>query len=235
MAKREIKEEVMIMRKNGMSYSQIRSKVTVSKSTLSLWLKDFPLSQKQMVALRDKNPVRIENYRRTMNKKREIKIAVHYDIAKSLIKKLSKRDRFIAGIFLYFGEGSKTTKATTAITNTNPALLKFFIEWLEEQNVERKNIKVKLTLYENMNIENEILFWCKRLKVARNQIRGPYIKKNSRITFTDKGNHGHGTATVLFENVDMFNTVTMYMKYTETLLLQDFVHPPGLEPGASCV
>ncbi|MBU4480119.1 hypothetical protein KKG48_01590, partial [Patescibacteria group bacterium] len=114
MAKIKEKNLAIKLRKKGKSYSQIKEIVDVGKGTLSEWLKDLPLSREQLVNLRDKNPKRIENYRNTCRKRREDILEKAYNKAKYDIGKFSKRDLFIAGLFLYWGEGTKTFNTVTS-------------------------------------------------------------------------------------------------------------------------
>jgi hypothetical protein len=158
MAKRDIKEKVLQLRAEGKSYSQIREVITVSKSTLSVWLKNKPLTPSQLEMLQGKNEKRIENFRSKMLIKRNEKIKKSLVEASKDIGIFSQRDIFVGGIFLYFGEGSKTTKNTTALTNSNPFILKFFILWLGYLNVKRSRIRAKLYLYKDMDKEKEIIF-----------------------------------------------------------------------------
>ena len=74
MALRELKEKALKMRKQGMSYSQIRAEVKVSKSTLSLWLRDLPLSNARIRELRDFSAVRIEKCRNTKAEKKQSRL-----------------------------------------------------------------------------------------------------------------------------------------------------------------
>jgi transcriptional regulator with XRE-family HTH domain len=217
MAKKILKEKVLILRKRGMSYSQIRSKVNVSKSTLSLWLRDMPLSNKKIKELRDYSAKRIESYRNTMNKKREKRISDAYAVAKKTVGKITRRELFIGGIFLYMGEGSKTTKGTTALTNTNPNILKLFIQWLHLHNVIARKIKVQLHLYSNMDIQKQINYWSKELSIPKNQFRKPHIKENKTSDITYKRQFQQGTCTVLYEDVHLHNKTMMYLKYIQNL------------------
>jgi len=43
----KLKEEALILRKKGLSYSEIKKRILVSKSTLSSWLHDIKLTPKQ--------------------------------------------------------------------------------------------------------------------------------------------------------------------------------------------
>ena len=57
-AKDDLRETAVAMRKEGRSYRDIREVVGVSKSTLSLWLRDLPLTEDQRLALTVAGPKR---------------------------------------------------------------------------------------------------------------------------------------------------------------------------------
>ena len=65
MARRKDKERAIKLRLKGLSYSQIKEKIGLSKSTLSNWLSAYPLSEKRIRELRDWNPRKIERRRNT--------------------------------------------------------------------------------------------------------------------------------------------------------------------------
>ena len=159
MARREDRENARQMRAKGKSYSEIRARLKVSKGTLSVWLHDMPLSPQQIRLLRDLNPRRIENYRATMARKREAKFLVAYEQAKSDIGTLSERELFLSGLYLYWGEGTKSSKGVVAVANTDPSLVLSFLEWFDIMGVPRSRLKVRLHLYKDMNIQKEMYFW----------------------------------------------------------------------------
>ncbi len=215
MAKNNLKQEAIHLREKGTSYSEIKKKIPVSKSTLSLWLRDMPLSKERISELRDNNPIRIERYRNTMRLKREKRMKGVLESVGSEIEKLSERDLLIGGIFLYMGEGSKTTKGTTALTNTNPRILKLFIKWLYLQQVPKSAMKVQLHLYVDMDIKKQILFWSSTLGIPAKQFRKPHIKSNTADSISYKNKFGQGTCTVLYENVKLYERTMMYLKYIQ--------------------
>lgn len=172
------KEKAMRLRKRGKSYSQIAKNIQVSKGTLSSWLKNLPLTKDRMKMLRDWNPQRIERYRATRQRKKKERLEKLYSKEKSGLLPLSARDILIAGLFLYLGEGTKTTVAQLSLSNTNPAVIKFFIKWLiKTLKVPHEKIKIRLQLYRDMDVNEEINFWSKKLLISKNQFRNPYIKK----------------------------------------------------------
>ena len=102
MAHKELKTKAIAMRKKGMSYSQILEQIPVSKSTLSVWLEDYPLSPAQLRLVRDINPRRIEAFRATMKIKREERVATQKRRVVADIRTMSKRELFISGYFLFW-------------------------------------------------------------------------------------------------------------------------------------
>lgn len=202
MAHRDKRRQAIILRKQGKSYSQIKTELKVSKSTLSVWLKELPLDPTRLKELRDFSHLRIENYRNTMRKKREQRLSVYYNEEKSNWIPLSKRELYLAGLFLYWGEGDKANRGTVSINNTDPMLMKFALYWLVEcLEIPKEKIKVNLHLYDDMKILEEMNFWSQELNMPKVNFAKPYIKKSTRTSLDQKG-FGHGTC-----GLRVFNTV----------------------------
>lgn len=212
------KDLAIKLRLKGMSYSQIRTKLGVSKSTLSVWLEKYPLSNERIKELRDWNPRRIENSRNTKLKKREDKLGQVYKRAEKEIGSLSTREKFIAGMFLYWGEGTKSARDMVAFTNTDPSMVKFFVNWIILQGVLKSKLKVKLHLYVDMNIKKETLFWSKYLNIPETSFRKPYIKDSKLSSITYKNSYGHGTCSVIYGNSDLHNKIIMSLKYMRSIV-----------------
>ena len=213
MARREEKQKAIEMRKTGMSYSQIKSVLGVSKGTLSPWLKDYPLSEERIRELRDSEQ-KIEKCRETKRKKKEKRLSIFYGEEKNKIFPISKKELYLAGLFLYWGEGAKSqTAAKLTISNTDPAMIKFFIYWLENSlDVSRDKMKVQLQLYRDMNINKEIDFWAKTLKLDERQFIKPYIKDNLFSKINHKGGFGHGTCNLGIGDARLSEKVFMALK-----------------------
>ena len=153
-----------------------------------------------------------------MAKKKSEKKKKIYNEVKIDIGKLTERDLFIGGVFLYMGEGSKTTKGTTAVTNTNPEILKLFIKWLSLHDINKQKIKVQLHLYSDMNVEKQLLLWSKLLSVPKKQFRKPHVKISTSEKITYKGQFGQGTCTVLYEDVNLHFKTLSYLRYIQETL-----------------
>lgn len=206
------------MRKNGASYSQIKADLGISKSTLSGWLQDYPLSPERVKELRTKTEQQIERIRETKARKRAARIESVYTHAAHQIGALSEREFFLAGLLLYWAEGTKASPSVVCMTNTDPAMILFFLRWMEAQGVQKSHLQVKLHLYADMDIEKETRYWAGILSMPLSSFRKPYIKKS----FFDKrknykGRFGHGTCNLSFNNRDMYEFIMMSIKHLGAL------------------
>lgn len=217
MARRKDKEIAIKMRLKGASYSQIKEKLIVSKSTLNYWLSEYPLSDERIRELRDNNPKRIENYRNTMRKKREDRLEKVYEKVRKDISKLSKREIFIGGLFLYWGEGSKSMNYENVLSNTDPAMLKFYIKWLELIGVPKSKMRPRLQLYSDMNVKKEEKYWVKELNIPKSQFKKTQVKESKFSQITYRKEFSHGTCGIYTSNRDINDYITMSLKYIKNL------------------
>ena len=220
MAWRIERQRAIELRKSGESYSEIRKILGVSKSTLSYWLREFPLSEERMRELRDWNQKRIENYIATRKKKKEELLKQVYDTEKKTILPISERELFVSGLFLYWGEGGKRMNAEISISNTNPAVIKAFMRWAEQAlGVDRERIVIKLQLYSDMDAQKETEVWAKTLDVPISRFRRPYFKTSKFSSLTYKRGFGHGTCNVFVRNAILARRVMMGLKVIENYFM----------------
>ena len=212
MTKLLVKRRVVKLRKQGKSYSDILKIIKVSKSSLSLWLKDVPLTDQQKLGLSDRRKRAVETYRMTMKLKHQKKLDNYYEDQSQKLLPLSDKELMIAGLFLYSGEGNKVSRGSLNITNTDPSVIKFALYWMiKSLKVDISDVHIKLHLYSDMNIKNSTDFWVKELKIDKNLFRKPYIKKSKRLDIDQKG-YGHGTCGIWVYNTILKENVMMAIK-----------------------
>jgi len=224
MARRKDKEKVFLLRQKGASYSEIRQKLNVPKSTLSYWLRDYPLSPERIRELRDNNPQRIEKFRNTMRKKQEEKFKEAYKKVSRDIGRINKRELFIAGLFLYWAEGGKTANSQIYLGNTDPSMICFFIGWLNLLGIEKNNLKIRLQLYSDMDVKKETEFWSNTINISKKQFRKPYIKKSRQEDISYKIRYNHGTCNIIFGSKAMSDYVLAGIKKLQKLYGMDDVN-----------
>ncbi|MEI8338156.1 MAG: helix-turn-helix domain-containing protein [bacterium] len=220
MANKILKQKALEMRAKQMSYSQIKEKLGISKSTLSGWLNKMPLSENRIKELGPLNQKRIERYRNTMRKKREDRWKLVYKKVSVDIGKLTRRELFLSGLFLYWAEGGKTEKYATTFSNTDPSMVTFFIKWAEIcLGIKKSEMHIKLHLYKDMNINKYINFWSNRLKISKKFFEKPYIKESNLVDLTYKNGFAKGTCNIRIFNRDKSEYIKQSLKYITQLTI----------------
>ena len=200
MAKRALQQKAISLRKSGKRYSEIKKIVPVRKGSLSLWLKNYPLSKSQIARLEEKKSRQIERYIQSMRLKRNNKLRGYYEIQRKKHLPFTKEELYLAGLFLYWGEGNKSSRHTISINNTDPRVIKFALYWIiKGLGIDKSKIKVLVHLYSDMEVEKELNFWSEGIGIDRNQFSRPYIKESKKTGLSQRG-FGHGTCTLITHN-----------------------------------
>lgn len=214
---KQLREQAISLRKQEFSYSEIKKRLNVSKSTLSYWLRDLPLSKEKILELRrsgwSKGEASREKYRATMRERKDEKARLVYEEHKKKFSNISDESIFIAGLMLYLGEGSKKKDSTLAIANTDPNTITFFIGWLEKYlDVSRSEIRIQLHLYENMDTEREQKYWQKILRLKYEQFYKISVRKLKESSFSYQDSFRHGTCSLYVFGTERVTKVMMAMK-----------------------
>lgn len=228
MARNQDRQKAVKLRQLGKTYGEIRTELNLSKGTLSGWLRDFPMTTEQMDLLQKSRDKRRylgrEKTSITKRIKRKNKLDEIYKEQKKEWLPLSKRELFLAGLFLYWGEGGKTERGTLSISNTDPRVLQFSLLWMVKSlDIPKTKINVLLHLYNDMNIKEASDYWSNTLNIPVIQFAKPYIKKSTRESLSYKG-YGHGTCMLRVFNTELKENVLMSIKamadYSEKSILK---------------
>jgi len=108
---------------------------------------------------------------------------------------------------LYWGEGNKRSKTAVRIGNTDPDLLRYFLDFLITMyQVDESRLRFGLQVFTDMDPCTARDFWCKKLKVSSSSFQKivvtPSIKKG---TYTKKSEYG--VLTIYFSNTKIRDTI----------------------------
>src|SRR3989344_632704 len=187
--------------KHKLGYGAIAKRIKVSKSTLSYWLKDLPLSDDRILQLRreawSRGQASRELFRKTMREKRQARENTVYLEQKRKLGKLSEQSLFVAGLMLYLAEGSKKNPYSICFSNTDPEIIKFFVSWMERfMDIPRSRMKGQLHLYASMDIAAEKRFWARELGLRKEQFYKDQIRPLKPASFSYAESFRHGTCQV---------------------------------------
>lgn len=104
------------------------------------------------------------------------------------------------GVGLYWGEGTKANKHTVRLGNTDPKLIKKFIEFLEyTYGVERSRLRFGLQIFSDMSETAAVRFWKRELNISKRQFMKVVVTGAQSIgTYRHKTRYG--VLTVYFNN-----------------------------------
>lgn len=188
------KKKAIELRKRGLSYNEILRQVPVAKSSLSLWLKDLPLTQAEKEVLRKRKDSNISTGRiraaSELRKRRLEREKVWMEEAKSIFDRYASDPQFHAGIVMYWAEGSKTDKRWSII-NTDADVIDLMVKWLRTYlNVPGDDIQYRLFIhrpYADLRCED---WWRKRLGVSQERFQKTVYKETQHKTKKKAGHHG---------------------------------------------
>lgn len=197
MAKLLERERARKMRKDGTSIGAIALSLHVSKSTVSYWCRDIPLSEEAISALSGAR--RTEGTKallRASEAKRTARIlATHnaHEAGTADMKNLSQRDLFMIGIGLYWGEGYKNGNEELGFTNSDPEMIKFFIKWLRATyGIEPQNLilRVSINTLHTYRINDVERHWSDLTGIPLSQFtKSSLIKSQSKKVYADAHLH----------------------------------------------
>lgn len=205
--KLEEKLKAQELRRQGLSYGEIRLQIKISKDTLSRWCRDIELTDEQKRRLlENKSLGQRKGSLVAADNKRQARIVRTQSIFQEAIKELgnlSKRDRFIAGIMLYAGEGDKAD-GKGGFTNSDPKLIKFMMSWFKEFcDLPMARFRGAIWLHEGSNEKEAKMFWSKLSSIPENQFHKTYISKNKNDSKkVRKKIHEYGIFAIRFSDSD---------------------------------
>lgn len=188
--------------KQGFSIKEIAEIIGVGRSTTSLWCRDIKLTPKQIKRLEKKERDGKTRGRikaaEIKKKKRLDKIEKYREKAMEEIPRLTKRELFLIGVALYWAEGSKKDPSMS-LTNSDPEMMTFFIEWLQEVwRIPKSRIKctVGINQAHKERIREVERYWSKITKIPISQFNKSSLKLiNNKKEYRNFQNH-NGTLAV---------------------------------------
>jgi len=181
MGKLEMKLKARSLRKKGFSVKDIQKKLGVSRSSASLWVRDIQLSKKQQERLylnKKTGALRgsIIGAKKKQKEREELTRKLLAEREKE-VGDVSSRDRFIAGIALYFAEGDKAD-GHVSFNNSDPKAIRFMANWLREFcNISEEKLRGSLYIHDDLDEKKAKKYWSKLLKIPIAQFGKTYWKK----------------------------------------------------------
>lgn len=201
-AKDAVRAQARELREMGLDYKQIAAELGVSKSSVSLWVRDM----QRPPHLSDEHRCRrsAAGARRYWATQRPLREAVRGKIVTSAaaeIGKLSNRELLIAGVIAYWCEGAKSKpwrrNDRVIFINSDPGLITLFLRFLEIAGVAKDQLTYRLSIHVSADVPAAERFWLEVTSAEPGQFQKPSLKRhNPRTVRKNVGDDYHGCLIV---------------------------------------
>jgi len=182
------------LRTLGLTYTEIQSVIPVPRGTLSNWSRDVPLNSAQIEAIRQRTgPHNQRGIPKDTQWRLRLEIGAIRAEARAFAEEHIRDAAFVGGVVLYWGEGSKTRNFLD-VTNTDPAALRYFINWVREYMDPAAEFKLGLHLHEGNDEAAAKHYWSEALNLGSARFGKTYIKSSG--TGHRKNHLPHGVCRV---------------------------------------
>lgn len=185
-------EQARELRRQGLSLREICRRVPAAKSSISLWIRDIPLTEEQIERLTDNRQRAQERAGTTKRLKRLVRVSEYHRAAEEEYMILQHDPHFMFGLALYIGEGSKSTKTEMAFVNWDPRIVSKALGFFLRIGIPKANIKCRITLHPAQDRAKAETFWSEELDIPLSQFTKTYqsIRPGSRGKRGQKWPHG---------------------------------------------
>jgi transcriptional regulator with XRE-family HTH domain len=212
-AKDSDRERAIELRRQGWSYRESREELDVSKSSLSLWLRDVSLAEEQQARLQLLQDAGRTKAAQTIRARRLARREATIEHARSQIRAVGESELFVAGLVAYWSEGSKAKPwrpgEKVTFCNSDPSLIRLFLRWLDLIGVSRERVTCTLMIHESAAVDAAHAFWVAETGLPASQFRKATLKRhNPKTTRGNTGSDYHGCLSIYVKNgTDLYRSI----------------------------
>jgi transposase len=218
-AKDDLHARARELREQGLDYEEIAGALGVSKSSVSLWVRDMPWPERlSYEECRKRSAEGSRLYWETERPAREAQREEVRTAAAGQIGTLSKREILIAGAIAYWCEGAKSKPYRrhehVVFINSDPGLIKFFLRFLDEAGVEPAQLRFRVHIHETADVAAAEEFWRGVTGAGSPQFHRTGLKRhNPRTVRKNVGADYHGCLIIgVRQSADLYRRIEGWVR-----------------------
>ena len=177
------------LRAQNMTLQDIADRLGVSKSSVSLWVRNVPFTPSKRRYGPQRRPNRLHD-------EKLAQIAALDQDGSDRIGVLNDDAFLAAGVALYAGEGAKRD-GKIVFANSDPAMVRFFCAWLRHHfDIDESRLRARVYLHEGLDLDAAQAHWSNVTGIPPDQFRAPYRAVADPSIRTNK--HEFGCAYVTY-------------------------------------
>ena len=200
------------LRQLGLTYREIAEEISVSKSTLSMWLRSIVLTETQQNRIHGKNMQIRRRFVEYNQRKHEAALARNESwqtAAKEEVGPISQDMLKWIGVALYWGEGTKAgNPGRVRFSNSDPDMIRLIMRWFREIcHVPEEKFRASVQIHDDQNLEGIQNFWSQLTRIPRPCFRRPTVRVAGSSQRKQKSVLPYGTLHIEFYDMELFQRI----------------------------
>jgi len=200
-----------LRREDGLPINEIARRVGVSKSSVSLWVRDIELTAEQHATLRAMNPAynrQLNGWLRVAERHRARRLA-----AQQSGRELARRGEplHLGGCMLYWGEGAKGPPHQVCFSNSDPEMVRLFVVFLKTYfEIDAGDIRISCHLFADHLVRQREVerYWLNVADLPDESLRKSVVNLYSRSSKRKRINKlPNGTCQVVLSRVHVLQSI----------------------------
>lgn len=203
------KNNAIALRNKGYSINSIAKEIGVAKSSVSIWVRNVELTDKQTKNLKSLpfTNVVIENRRNSRLKNELAKRQVIISTAQTEIPDLDYKNLWLLGVMLYWAEGGKTQRLVR-FSNGDPEMIKIMIKFFKIVcKVPNNKLRGYIHIHEGLDSKAAEIYWAKISGIPLKQFYKTYQKPN-KGSLNKKHSLPYGVMDIYILDTILFNKIS---------------------------
>jgi len=212
--KLEEKKLAINLRRQGWSMNEIKDKVRVSKSSISLWVRNIELTDDQRKGLSQKGLTKesIEKRRATRLGRENARRQLISDAAEKEIDTLSEKELKLIGTALYWAEGGKANRGSAQLSNGDPRIIRLMMKFFKEIcKIPDEKFRGHIHIHPHLNVKRAEEYWSSISKIPISQFYKTYSKPN-KASQNKKDSLPFGTFDIYVHSTELFLKIMGWIK-----------------------
>lgn len=200
-----------LRRLDGLPIKEIARRIGVAPSSVSVWVRDVPLTAEQLDVLRRMNPAynrQLRGANRNAERGRERRAGYQ---AEGRLLAREGHALHAAGSMLYWAEGDKGDKNTARLSNSDSEVLRFFLRFVRTYfDVPPKHMRVTCHLFaDHIERQREIeQFWLDVCALPLSCLSKSHVNVYSKYSQKKRQNKlPHGTTRISIHSTHVVQSI----------------------------
>ncbi|MCX6727218.1 MAG: hypothetical protein NTX11_00165 [Candidatus Saccharibacteria bacterium] len=182
----ELRLEAEKLRRQGFLFSEIASKLGLSKSTIHDWVSKIELTKKEQTRVNEHylqiQKTKVELMSAANRKIRLDKEAITSQKAEKIVYKLhlNKEELQLVCALLFWCEGNKDISSGLKFTNSDPIMIEVLMSCLRKSfDLDESKFRALVHLHDYHDPDTQLRYWSDVTKIPLSQFHKYYLKKNT--------------------------------------------------------